>query len=105
MPKVIIKDKDWNEHTIEVEKGTNLLAVIQDSGVDINSSCGGGGWCSTCVVRVEQGGIGDTDNEALSAMDVEDLQTMEENGLDTTNQVLSCQCFIKNDCRIVLPDC
>lgn len=100
---VVVEDRDGDEHTLDLEAGANLLHSIQKAKIDIASSCGGGGWCSTCVVNVREGTIGDAEGDALSAMDQEDLNTMLENGLNPENQVLSCQAFVKGPCRISLP--
>lgn len=103
--KVVIRDKDFDEHVVEVPAGTGvtLLKVIQDAGLDIQSSCGGGGWCSTCAVEVLEGRIGDEEGCDLSAMDEEDLETMKDNGLDSEKMVLSCQSNIKGNCKVGLP--
>jgi len=105
MPQVVIRDKDFEEHVVEVPEGSDvtLLKVIQDQGIEIQSSCGGGGWCSTCAVEILEGTIGDSPEDAVSGMDGEDLATMEENGLDPTKMVLSCQCNLKNSCKVGMP--
>jgi ferredoxin len=108
MPRLTIRDRDHETHEVEVPFGANLLQTIQDQGLDINSSCGGGGQCSTCTVNVLEGKIGNDPHDrecALSGPDAEDLNTMEDNGLDPNTQVLSCQACIYNDCKVALPDC
>lgn len=106
MPRITIIDREHDEFVEEIPEGSSktLLQIIQCAGIDINSSCGGGGWCSTCCVTVLEGSIGDGPEDALTAMDSEDLQTMEENNLDPSRQVLSCQCNIKHNCKVKLPD-
>ena len=40
------------QRTIEAEKGSNLLNVLRDAGIEVSAPCGGGGVCGKCKVKI-----------------------------------------------------
>ena len=44
---------------IEVERGTIILDVIREAGINIRSICGGEGECGTCKVILNKGDVSD----------------------------------------------
>lgn len=87
-------EKDDEEHTIEVEGGQTLLSYLIDAGYEINSSCGGRGTCGYCKVRVPEGG-----GEILPTEEI--FMSRAEK---TNHMRLACQCKVKNDMRIEIPN-
>ena len=61
--------------TVEVEKDTNLLSVLQSNGFNIYAPCAGNGTCSKCRVQVMDSG-----------------------------SALSCQHKVQQDMTVVIPD-
>lgn len=106
MPKVIILDKNGEEHIIEVTRGTTLSDACERAKVDFQYSCGKGGWCATCVVNILEGKIGppEDDDTALTALDTEELETCERFEIDPSSQTLSCSCQVLGDCKIAAPE-
>lgn len=102
MPKLIVIDKNGDEHTRNVDPGTTLWDACDKAGVSLPHSCGFGGQCSTCVVTVVKGGIGQ--DKAISPVDSEEVQTMEAFGLDLETQVLSCSVQIFDDATVQQPE-
>ncbi len=74
--------------SIEVPSGYNLRQAILDSGLDIDSSCGGVGTCGRCRVKVIKGDIGSKRTKFISAND-------KKKGF-----VLSCLAKVKSDLEV-----
>lgn len=87
-------EKDGEENVIEVEGGQPLLSYLIESGYEINSSCGGRGTCGYCKVRVPEGG-----GEILPTEEI--FMSRAEK---TNHMRLACQCKVKNDIKIVIPN-
>jgi uncharacterized 2Fe-2S/4Fe-4S cluster protein (DUF4445 family) len=77
--------------SIEVPSGYNLRQAILDSGLDIDSSCGGVGTCGRCRVKVIKGDIGSKRTKFISAND-------KKKGF-----VLSCLANVKSDLEVEIP--
>jgi len=77
--------------SIEVPPDYNLRQAILDSGLDIDSSCGGVGTCGRCRVRVIKGDTGSKKTRFISAND-------KKKGF-----VLSCLTKVKSDLEIEIP--
>ena len=74
---------------IEAEIGSNLLKVAHDHDIDLDHACGGVCACSTCHVKITQGG--DAFDEASEE---EEDQLDEARDVDLTSR-LGCQAIIK----------
>jgi ferredoxin len=96
MPHLVIFDKDGERHEADVDIGMDLFDAAEAAGVTLPHSCGRGGWCSTCAVRVIQGKIGDG-QEISPPMGPEEEETMQKAGLPLEDHVLSCSCQIFGD--------
>ncbi|MDR0477951.1 MAG: ASKHA domain-containing protein [Desulfobulbaceae bacterium] len=59
-----------HNRTISISKGETLIRAALQAGVHINASCGGGGVCGKCRVRLEEGAVSDGISERLSEEDV-----------------------------------
>lgn len=56
MVKITVIDSA-EKKTIEVEKGSNLLAVLIEAGYNIYAPCGGNGTCGKCKVQIKNEGF------------------------------------------------
>lgn len=80
--------------TKEVEGGKTLLSALLEQGIAIPSPCGGKATCKQCRVRVVKGGddILETDKATFTPKQL------------TEGWRLSCQCKVKHDLGLKLPD-
>jgi Na+-transporting NADH:ubiquinone oxidoreductase subunit F len=90
----ITLEKDEEETEFEVEGGQTILSYLIDAGIEVNSSCGGRGTCGFCKVRVPEGG-----GQLLPTEEI--FMSRAER---TSNMRLACQCKVKNDVKIVIPN-
>jgi uncharacterized 2Fe-2S/4Fe-4S cluster protein (DUF4445 family) len=79
---------------VQVAAGVTLLEAIQKAGIDLVASCGGAGFCGTCLVKVVQGSV-----TAVSSIEKE---VLEEKHLKQ-NLRLACQTGVQSDVRIFIP--
>lgn len=86
---VINEDKEYI-----VKGGSTLLSALIDEKVFIPSACGGKGTCGYCKVKVLEGG-GQVLPTELPWLSKEELKE---------NIRLSCQCKIKEDIKIYIPE-
>ena len=82
------------KNTISVEQGGSLLSTLAANDIYLPSACGGKGSCGQCKCQVNEGG-----GEILDS----------ERGQFTRKQVkenwrLGCQCKVKGDLSITVPD-
>ena len=79
--------------------------LMAEDDVEVPSSCGRGSWCGACVLNVVSGKVGqpEEDDTAISHMEEEEPNTMEEKELNSEIQVLSCACSIFMDAEVELP--
>lgn len=77
-----------------VEGGNSLLSTLIDEEIFIPSACGGKGTCGYCKVQIDEGG-GPVLQTELTFLDEDDLKN---------NIRLSCQCKVKQDMKIVIPE-
>ena len=82
-----------NQKPIEVEKGTNLMAVLIDAGTPVASSCNGEGVCAKCRVRVIEGAA------HLSEQNETEKDLREMDNLDRDERI-SCQTDVLGDVTI-----
>ena len=98
---------------IEVKEGEILLRAALEAGVHINASCGGGGVCGKCRVKLEAGSVeggvsdklGDEDREqgyrlACQSRVVEDLQVRVPVESEVDTAVLNLQAAPRKTARI-----
>ncbi len=90
----VIKINNDRELDKEVDSGTTLLAALLKEGIAVPSPCGGKATCKQCKVRVLEGGGEslETDKATFSFKELKE------------GWRLSCQCKVKEDVSIVLPD-
>ncbi|MBP9841782.1 MAG: NADH:ubiquinone reductase (Na(+)-transporting) subunit F [Simkaniaceae bacterium] len=90
----LIRINDKEELSREVVGGQTLLAALTKEGFAIPSPCGGKATCKQCRVRVMEGGgeILETDRATFSPKEL------------TLGWRLSCQCKVKEDLKIKLPE-
>lgn len=73
----------------------NLLKVLQDEGVNINSICGGEGWCGKCKVVIKEGNpspLTETERRLLISEEI-------EKGIR-----LACQVIVRDNLKIEIVD-
>lgn len=76
--------------SIDVEEGSNLLDVIRNSEIDINTPCNGSGTCGKCKV-IAHGKLSDPSSSELEMIDVK------------KNERLSCMAKICGDLKLEIP--
>lgn len=88
--KLIIND----DKEFTVDGGSSLLSTLTSEKIFIPSACGGKGTCGYCKVQIIEGGgpVLATETPFLSAEELAD------------NVRLSCQCKVKQDIRIQIPE-
>ena len=88
MPKVIYRQPDGREDTVDVPEGWSLMeAAIQNDIDGIVAECGGGCACATCHVYVDE-----AFNDKLPAIGDMEGDMLECTAADrTANSRLSCQ--------------
>ena len=74
--------------------GATLLEATQKAGIDLVASCGGAGFCGTCLVKIIQGDVSPLSAIEMDAIDPRDLQE----GLR-----LACQTVAYSDVKIFIP--
>jgi Na+-transporting NADH:ubiquinone oxidoreductase subunit F len=77
-----------------VKGGSSLLSTLIEEKVFIPSACGGKGTCGYCKVKVKEGG-GPVLATEMTHLTKEDLEN---------NVRLSCQCKLKQDVKIEIPE-
>lgn len=95
MPKITYKPLNVE---VEVPEGTTLLDAALDNNIKIDHNCGGNCACSTCHVIIEKGydSLGDMTEDEEDMLD-------EAEGLTETSR-LACQCPVKSDMIVLIPD-
>ncbi len=79
---------------VSVPQGASLLSTLSQEGIFLPSACGGKGSCGQCKVQVPAGGgtILDSEKGHFTRKQVKD------------NWRLGCQCKVKGDLQIKVPD-
>ena len=80
-----------HNRTISVSKGETLIRAALQAGVHINASCGGGGVCGKCRIKLEEGAVAEGISERLSAEDI------------ATGYRLACLAKIDGDITVRVP--
>lgn len=79
---------------VQAEEGQTILQIAMDNGVPMESACGGNGFCTTCMCKVQSG------MENLS-----ERNEKEENmGIDEDPDRLSCQAEVHGDVEVEVLD-
>jgi 2Fe-2S ferredoxin len=81
-----VKDKEGLVHELSADKGSTLMEIIRDAGLDIEAACGGCCACATCHVYVT--------NEKINRLPIvdDDEESMLDQAFDVEkNSRLSCQ--------------
>ncbi|HKL00134.1 MAG TPA: 2Fe-2S iron-sulfur cluster binding domain-containing protein, partial [Desulfotignum sp.] len=76
---------------ITVHDGESLIRAAMEAGVHINASCGGGGVCGKCRVKIESGAVDGGVSEQLSDTDRE------------KGYCLACLATVKSDLTVRIP--
>lgn len=82
------------EKNLEVNSGSSLLTTLSENGVYLSSACGGKGSCAQCKCQVIEGG-----GEILESEKVHFTRKEIK-----ANWRLSCQCKVKNNISIIIPE-
>ena len=90
--KLLVTDRDGNNHVLEGDNNSTLMEIIRDEGLDIEAACGGCCACATCHVYI--------DNKWLNKLDPinEDEESMLDQVFDVKNTSrLSCQINLSDE--------
>jgi len=96
MPTITIKNLDNKSIPHQAEKKPALI-LLHENQVDWMHACGGKGRCTTCKMIVHEG------EESLTAKSPFEKQCSEDGRLDH-NERLACQCQVKDDLVISVPE-
>lgn len=79
---------------LSVPQGASLLTTLSEQGIFLSSACGGKGSCGQCKLQVPAGGgdILDSEKGHFTRKQIKD------------NWRLGCQCKVKGDAKILLPE-
>lgn len=88
MTKILFKDED---KAIEIRVGENILEVALENGIDLDHACGGVCACSTCHVKISEGG-----EFFPEAEEEEEDQLDNARDLDLHSR-LACQAVLQRD--------
>ena len=82
------------DKTINVPQGSSLMTTLNENGIFLPSACGGKASCGQCKVQVLEGGgeILDSEKPHFTRKQIKD------------NWRLGCQCKVKSDMKIKVPD-
>ena len=87
-----VKDRDGNVHDLEAQKGSTIMEIIRDAGLDIEAACGGCCACATCHVYISENWV-----KRINPKD-EDEESMLDQAFDVRNTSrLSCQINLSDD--------
>ena len=87
-----VKDRLGEVHELNAEKGSTLMEIIRDAGLDIEAACGGCCACATCHVYVVFEKI-----NLLNVID-DDEESMLDQAFDVKkNSRLACQIEYTNE--------
>lgn len=92
MPTVRFILGDGQVRVIEADAGKTLLQIALDHGVPMENACGGNGFCTTCLCRLEEGSANlqpRTDRE-------------ESMGITEGHDRLGCQAIVDGDVTVRL---
>jgi uncharacterized 2Fe-2S/4Fe-4S cluster protein (DUF4445 family) len=93
-PPIIQVDIEPIGKRITIKPGSTVLEAIQKSGIDITTSCGGTGFCGTCLVQIIQGKVNPVSSSEANVLDPD----RKANGFR-----LACQTIALSDVKIHIP--
>lgn len=96
MDKARIRFSKAHREPIEVDLGSNLMAVLLDRGVPVASSCNGDGVCAKCRIQIKSGA------EHLSPANETELHLQDRESLKSGTR-FSCQVTVLGDIEIDTP--
>jgi Uncharacterized metal-binding protein len=79
---------------IQVAAGTSLLEAVQKAGIDLVASCGGAGFCGTCLIKLIDGDV--------TPVSLVERQTLDAERIEQHYR-LACQTALLGDARILIP--
>ena len=89
--KIIFNPMD---KVIEVERGTIILDVIREAGINVRSICGGEGECGTCKVILNKGEVSDLSTKYTKWLSPQEI---------SEGYHLACQTRVLSDCELTIP--
>ncbi len=95
MPKVTFLPDNY---VVEIDEGATILEAAENFDIPLKHDCGGSGNCGTCHVIVEEGG------ENLKPMSPEEEDTLDSSGEVTNESRLACQCRVRDDIIVTIPE-
>ncbi len=92
MPKIIVKTYE-KEYVIIAEKGQNLLELLRNEHIAINSPCNGNGTCGKCKVRIMSGHLPNASQNEIKVLGAEAIEA---------GYRLSCGYEVQSDVELAL---
>jgi len=92
MGTIKVKDRDGKVHDLEAQKGSTIMEIIRDAGLDIEAACGGCCACATCHVYITNDKI-----EKLVEMDDDEESMLDQAFSVQKNSRLGCQIEYKDE--------
>ena len=90
--KILVTDREGNNHVLKGDKNSTLMEIIRDEGVDIEAACGGCCACATCHVYIDEKWV-----NKLNPID-DDEESMLDQAFDVKkNSRLRCQINLNDD--------
>ena len=90
--KILVTDREGNNHILKGDNNSTLMEIIRDEGVDIEAACGGCCACATCHVYIDEKWV-----NKLNPKD-DDEESMLDQAFDVKkNSRLSCQINLNDD--------
>ncbi|MDL1912804.1 2Fe-2S iron-sulfur cluster binding domain-containing protein, partial [Chloroflexi bacterium CFX6] len=99
----------------QIEEGTSVRTAARELGVEIESICAENATCGKCMVLIEEGRFEkyniDSKREHLSPVSIEETnyfkrrpKLLKDKGWEVGQVRLSCQCRIRGDVLINVPE-
>jgi ferredoxin, 2Fe-2S len=93
MPKIIVRTRAGQIHTIDTQANQSMMRALRDNGVDeIEAVCGGSCACATCHVFVDQKFEG-----KLPPMSGEENALLDSSDFRRQSSRLSCQIMLTDE--------
>ena len=87
-----VKDREGGVHELNADKGSTIMEIIRDAGLDIEAACGGCCACATCHVYVTNNKI-----EKLTEIDDDEESMLDQAFGVEKNSRLGCQIEYTDD--------
>jgi 2Fe-2S ferredoxin len=92
MARILVTDREGEEHVIEATPGWSVMEIIRENDLPIEAACGGCCACATCHVYVDEASLA----KLAPASDEED-RMLDEAYQVQENSRLSCQIPFSED--------